>query len=271
MTAIQNQIAEELGRRLPDTNIQFNDVMKAGGVAHAITITKKDTNTGINVYYESFQGEEVSTICDNVVRIYKNHFIGSLDLDFIKDFTKVRNMLTMRLLHTERCAEYLADKPSKQLLDLSIVYAIDLGADEIKGSAQIVVTNALMNEWKIDIDTLDEFARIKAEEDISITDLGCLMHDDPMGIMVISNKDRFYGAGVLPVALPILKKVFGKCYIIPSSVHEVMAFPSNTKSLQDNDYINSVINEVNSTMLDDFDFLSDHGYYFDGESLQSIA
>lgn len=272
MTAIQNQIAEELKRRYPDTEIQFNDVLKAGGVAHAITIIKKGTNTGINVYYESFRGEEVSTICDNVSRIYEKNFVGSINLDFVYDFTKVKDMLTMRLLHTERCAEYLADKPSKQLLDLSIIYAIDLTSEDLKGTSQMVINNSLLDLWKIDVDTLDEFARKNAEKSVDIIDLGCLTHQPPMGIAVISNKNHFYGAGVLPVALPILKKVFGKCYIIPSSVHEVMAFPCDLESFQQDDgFVSATINEINSTMLDEFDILSDHGYYFDGESLQGIA
>ena len=83
-------------------------------------------------------------------------------------------------------------------------------------------------------------------------------------LYVFRNKSSLYGAaGILNKQL--LKEKVGKvgCYIIPSSLHELLFLPDSGEL--DKDEINAMIREVNKT-VDEQERLSEHCYFYHGAS-----
>lgn len=97
--------------------------------------------------------------------------------------------------------------------------------------------------------------------------------DDPLNIFkVVTTKHSggYYGSGVLAstVILEELREEIGDYYIIPSSLHEVITIP---KSMGDQvKGIKEMIREVNTTVVDQQDRLSDNLYSYDSEGLHEL-
>lgn len=80
---------------------------------------------------------------------------------------------------------------------------------------------------------------------------------------------RLYGAvGILNKRLLIEIIVDTACYILPSSVHEIIFFPANDVIDQKN--LDRKVAQVNREVLDIEDVLTDHSYYYDCGAINRI-
>lgn len=88
--------------------------------------------------------------------------------------------------------------------------------------------------------------------------------DNSMPMYVATNKKKLYGAAVIlsrKVLKDIQKKFNGEpYYILPSSVHEVICVPANEDHL---DEYAAMVKEINETVVDRIDILSDDPIYVD--------
>ena len=85
--------------------------------------------------------------------------------------------------------------------------------------------------------------------------------------LVVSNEERIFGAGTFIAELERLKRLYGKFYVLPSSIHEVIAIPEN-KCPFSKEQLDEQVREANKTEVAENEILSDHAYYFNGESLE---
>lgn len=82
-------------------------------------------------------------------------------------------------------------------------------------------------------------------------------------IYVLTNQLKFFGASVL-----LYRDILKKCsdlfkddfYLIPSSIHEVIALPKELVSSREN--LNALIQEVNREHVAPEEILSDHFYFY---------
>ena len=83
---------------------------------------------------------------------------------------------------------------------------------------------------------------------------------------MLTNASRVRGAACI-LYDGLLKRLAGQMgadlYIIPSSIHEVLLVPARN-GIEKED-IDRMIQEVNNTVLEPEEFLSDHAYYFSRE------
>ena len=88
-----------------------------------------------------------------------------------------------------------------------------------------------------------------------------------LGLYVISNERLTLGAAVM-IYPGMMEKVSdmlgGNIYIIPSSIHELIALSAKTEA--DPEYLRDMIRLVNRTQLMPRDVLSDSLYFFDRET-----
>lgn len=83
-------------------------------------------------------------------------------------------------------------------------------------------------------------------------------------VEIITNEMMYKGAGV--IMFYDLYRSFCErnkikwCYVVPSSIHEILLVPAENISA---DEINGIIKNINRTVLTTDDFLADHAYIYD--------
>ena len=74
---------------------------------------------------------------------------------------------------------------------------------------------------------------------------------------IVTNEKKINGAAV--IMNEQFMSAFGDCFVIPSSIHEMIVVPA---AGADYDTLSDMINEVNRTQLRPEEVLSDHPYRF---------
>lgn len=160
---------------------------------------------------------------------------------------------------------------SDDFLDLKVGYRV---CGKINNTnASYMVNDKLLEGWNITADVLRETAKqntIKAtiinpiEEAIGIETM-----EDSVGTLVITNNGAYHGAGAF-IYEDFISELLGKYntdfYILPSSIHEVLAIPKiKTDEVMSDaeNVLREMVREVNTTEVSDKDKLSYSLYFYD--------
>lgn len=198
----------------------------------------------------------------------------------VANYEEVKGNIKARLYNAE--AEIKAIKRSAEPYGfdgLVIVPVIEYGEVADDGTfASTKVTSELIEMWGVTEDEVFEVAL--ANLDYTITTIRDILAEslrkngmpeeliemmlppdnEAMPMWVVTNATKFYGASsVIPATKELIAK-FPEGYVaLPSSVHEVIIVP---KADHDTEDLNDIVRQVNSTVLDDKDYLSDDVYEF---------
>lgn len=242
-------------------NGEIKMVDKANGVV-LTGIMPKEGNVRPTVYIEDFyETDNVETAAEKIKEIFSENLNIPFNTDDISDYDKIKSKIVARLYNRKTNAEVFRSAAPYGFEDLIIVPYIQL-TDE---AAIKVTRNLVDNVWKV----TDEEALITAVENIdckiyTMTEIlkelmGDFPSDDELGMYVITNKSKQFGASSALVADEKLREIFPEGYIIlPSSVHEVIVISKNNN----NSPLTQMICEVNQTQVAETEVLSDHEYYF---------
>ena len=135
------------------------------------------------------------------------------------------------------------------------------------------ITEKTMKEWKVSDAELIQICEDNSESELQILSLAGMLEksEDPSGMMVLTNKDKFYGAGLI-VSEKVRQKVNdlfgGESYLIPSSIHEWIIMPKAVISPEEVLEINE---EVNKDTVEPDEFLATGVYEIrDGELINTF-
>ncbi len=289
-----DQVKGMLGDALKDRDIesiQLVSVEKNNNVTlRGVVIKEKDVNISPNIYLEHYfdkyeNGMAMNAIIDAIVDVWQEHSLkGNQEFENFgnkfSDFEWVKERLIAQIVNTERNSSMLDHMPHKEIMDLSIIFKIQISSDsEEIGSVRI--KNEHLAHWGVSVDELAELA-IKNTPNLqppvvrSMFDTLSAMlpdadefHEPEMenGMYVICNSTNQFGAIYMQDqnTLDDLAKRFNSdVVIIPSSVHEVIAVPLNDQTSIDE--VNQMIVEVNTTQVADEEVLSDHAYCYNAET-----
>ncbi len=266
--------------------LSIQEVQKTNGPIEQIAIRPSESIAmGISLpkLFDSYNNgnsfEKIfSTAKDQIYENLKNLKAMEKAARMFESYENVKNNLFLQVVNTERNAELLSTVPHTDMTDLSLVYRVRVtkGAD---GVSSTLVTNSLLRQWGIDIETLhkDALASAKELEPSTFVDMKTKMRqlmgpmvdtiEVPNEMWVASIESGTHGASVIayPGFLDWAAEQM-EChgfYIIPSSIHEVLFLP-------DNDRLNSeelalMIGDVNNQELAPADYLSGHAYHYDAE------
>ena len=275
------EIAETLGKE-----VQVNKVDKLNGVKlHGLTISEPDGNVATTLYLEQFydmyldSGNWPETMNKIITAYQSNSFPKYLDMEWFKDFDKVRGLIFHKLVNYEASTALLEKIPYTRYLDFAIVYCVHYDSAET-GSCSILIHNSHLEAWHC---TVQELARIAEENTPRLFPLkistmnevlqDCMgnMGDCPVNekdisavpMHVMSNEPRVNGAVTIcykDSLKDFAQKLDSDVVILPSSVHETILLP-----LEDNtdfDELKDMVHHVNRTQLDREEFLSDNIYLY---------
>lgn len=252
------------------------------------------------IYVENFykmyqQGESLDDVVRNAAETIAEGYqkIPEMMKSENMDIDRLKERVVATLVNTVQNEEYLKKIPHREFMDLSIVYRCVIGADE-NGMGSAVITNDMASNMGMNEEQLYEVAMKNTPEilpvsikpmDEIICDLflgeemdskGEISREEVMEMLdavkgeatdmdmyVMTNHERLNGAaGILfPENLEKLSSIFGSdIYIIPSSIHEIIAVSVNGKDVKD---LQEMVNEVNMNELSLEERLSNEVYHYD--------
>lgn len=215
--------------------------------------------------FEMYQNSETPEIEMNVEKLIDRKFI----LDHVE----------YQLVNAERNAEKLKDIPGKKIADLVAIYRVVVSAGE-DGMMSYVLTKATLDRSGISFEELDEAAKKNTEKSgFSVRTMSEVMCElmgvnvsqeieEPDGpqMYILTNARKLHGANImlykeyLEIAA---EKMNGDFYIIPSSIHELIAVPVSAQGLEE---LREMVKEVNDNQLAPEEILGYEVYRYNRET-----
>ncbi len=189
------------------------------------------------------------------------------------DYGQIKDKLIVELVGADRNAEMLKEVPHTMVEDMAAIYKIRLESDE-SHQATAMITNEFLSALGVDVqqlhqDALENAAQISPAKVLSMSEVLGIPPEMSLGgpeIIVVTTENQIKGAGALlypDVMDQIAEKTGGDFFVLPSSVHEVLALPDygNITSAD----MQEIVMAVNGTEVEPEDQLSDHVYHFDAK------
>lgn len=261
----------------------INSVTKNNGTSlDALTITRQTKGISaspaiyLNGFYQDYLKKvPFNDILEEIANIYiNNKDFPVSNLNFLNDTENI----IFNVINKKTNEELLKTVPHIEFLDLAIIfrYVVDIKKD---GISSVIINNSLT---KIDAQELLRYAlinnkrkftySIKSMEEIMSELMGIFYEpggESSTGMYVISNNIGINGSSVL-LYTEVFKKLSDKLnadklYILPSSIHELIAVPVigidfNIKELKD------MVISINGTEVSPEEILSDSVYQYDRQT-----
>lgn len=285
ISVIGDRVQEVTGE---ETQVDVHEVRKNNNVLlHGMTILRKGQSVSPTIYLDSFyemlcDGMELDGIVKRILEVYVRGLPRShVDMEFFRDFEKVKDRVVYRLINQEKNRELLTQIPHVEFLDLAICFYYSYENSEL-GDGMILIHNTHMEMWKTNHRELMHLAEFNTPrlmsryfasmdnalegvlDDGALEELRELQRETNKYLYVLSNAKRCQGAAVIlypGVLAEVSGRLGGSYYILPSSIHEVILLPddghSNGKELHE------MIAEINHSQLRAEDVLSDYAYRYD--------
>lgn len=250
-----------------------------------------------SMYADYLQGLDFAHTMTIAGKLLTNGLQKSNQLQIDTTFADAKDRIVMELVNTELNKDMLKKMPHREFLDLSIIYRYvpDVEMELCPTISVISVNNQLQKIFNM---TEDQLYKAAIKNTPHILPLSCrsldgLLHEfliadgmpkeiadaflgeipDNYRAYVITNDSKAFGA-VAMICDEELKKLSKKLdsdlYIIPSSVHEIIALPTSALSEEELKEaaleLDGVIKHTNATVVESMDWLSDHLYFYDKHS-----
>lgn len=202
----------------------------------------------------------------------KDKMVMELDVGY----SVLKHHLILQTVATEREESLLQQVPHREWEDLSLIYRFQLWREESR-SASVVVTNKLLNSFGITEAELyadaQTFAPVVAP--VEIVNMNEVMESDFMlaenepvleleGIYIMTCNHAIYGAGCLfynDLSRIIEEQLHANCYILPSSIHELILIKSNENTQAEE--LKKMVAIINRESVEKEELLCDSIYYCD--------
>ena len=134
-----------------------------------------------------------------------------------------------------------------------------------------VVTNEVMKCWGVQKEELHKSAmenlcktvpRIQKLTDFLLPNVAVLMPELDLQLYMISNEECYFGAAMMlnqEVLDRVCNMIGEECYVLPCSVHEILAVPKGKHDLKE---LQSMVKEINTKSLEPEMYLSDNVYAY---------
>ena len=268
--ALMDNLKENLGEKY---QIQDYDAMKLNHVEQlGISVTLENASIAPIIYVESMfedylKGKPLSELAEQCLILVKNSAgsdIQDIEISKITDWEKVKGEIKMKLINTKRNKKFLENLPSYSFLNLSLIFYLEL-KETADGIATTMVNTKLIQHFDVDLDTLYLQACSNMAGEYTIRSLSSVLGmEDDNGLFVLSNLQCINGATeiVLEETKEALVQRFNHrdLFILPSSLHELILLPVNEEFSAEN--LLKMVQEINSTEVDEKDFLADTVYRF---------
>ena len=290
MKHFTEKIINALRDKLPDVEITVQEVSKPGeNRLTGLCFHSSNTNVAPVIYleeaYDAFRhGTPIDTIAEQLQQTYlQNCLVNNFDTTLLTDWNKVSDRVCAKLINIPNNKDYLENKVVLPIptTDIGYMYYIDLEGFTPQG-ASAPVSKILLDTWNVSLETLHATALANTENIMQpcVRPMNSMIQEmldtndevifaESMTMYVITSKQMMNGAilATFPSVCSKLQQHFGEYYLLPSSVHEMLAVPAN---LQSPDALLAMVAEINHTQVEPKDRLSDDVYAIRDGRLTSI-
>lgn len=277
-------------RGLEDISLKLTTVDSPDGMTERLMVSVGESKMSMafrlkEIYRDVENGEDIDHAVFKIVNTIEDNIsvVKTKEADvksFVTDYDKVKDHTYLRMIPGD--SPVLKDTPHKMIEDMALVVNIHLETfSDDNGKSVVVVSKPLMEMYGIDEAQLfaDAEKNSLANEPLVLTPLGDMIKHlieaeelpspEDVGIVtyIATNKSGFQGAAV--AAYPdfcekAAETLGGSFYMLPSSVHEfILIKDDGTPKAKD---LNKMVKNVNETVLEARDFLSDQCYHYDAKT-----
>ena len=290
MASVKDTLEKKLLER--KASVEINSIVKANDrVKDSISIIIPGRTSSPTVYLNDFyewhmKGGTVDEISDKILEIF-DRCSRDIPEEFLRfeSFEEARHNITLKVLNTAINEAYLEDTARLEYLDLSVVFYCTVIIGVQKHVFCSKISHDLMKSWGMNEHMLYDLARrntprllgvylreVKevimemlegADDQIRESLLWALEDENRSPMYILSNYSRNSGAGNMfseGILKSLAEQLNGDLYLIPSSIHEVLVIPVNSRLTRDE--VDAMVSDVNRTVLRPEDILSDHVYIY---------
>ena len=261
LTMNNELLLKRLNSRLPQYKCTIETFEKPQKTYEGLQVFNRETGVGVCFELSWFKDEDEAV---NKVEEYMLRTKPDFDLDFISDYSLVKEQLETELIPIETNTQVLEKIPHRRFLDRALIPRICT----VAGS--VLITNDLLSRWGISEERLIDDAVGNASKEYALQIRNIFDYlDIREPVFYIAGTGRRFGASVM--AYPgfieeAAKTCKGAFYIIPSSIDEVLLFPETPDT--DPQVLKDMVRSVNRETLKPEERLSDTVYYYDGEKIR---
>lgn len=286
-------LMKELDKRYPNMKKTISEIVKINEKKQGI-IVESTNGISATIYPENLYQvyEQVYEEAD-FVDIILESINSVMEYEFVKEYKSmlykwddVKQYVKPFVFNLEKNREYIEQNQIvfMERLNLAYGYFVEFPEDAEGSSAQVNITQGLLELWGVSEQELFETAERNASfciksmrevmEDLIKDKVGVEVTLDEKSIMsVLSNQRKNRGAAGLfqtEVLEKYAEELGNNFYILPSSLHEVILIKEDEAPSVE--VLKSMVQEVNETQVNIEDYLSDNVYYYDREKKEvSIA
>lgn len=256
ITDFTKEIEERLSKKI---NFAIKKIAKNNDII-LNGIVLSDKNISAVVYIEDLfntynNGKTIDEVVDIAINILNS---SNMSFDFT-NFDNIKDKLSLRFINAEKNKEVIKTCPYKEYLDFALIININ-----VENNGVVKVDNALLNRWNKSFDEVFEIALNSTKPVVkSVAEILGLDVEDIM--YMITNENSCFGSAAMlynnnePLK-ELAEKFDNDLYIFPSSVHEIIVTPVIS---DDSDYLHSMVKNINNTIVNGSDYLSDNVYKYD--------
>ena len=284
-------VTQELDNRsIENISLKFNTINSPDGMTDRLIATVGDSKMSMafrlkEIFTDYENGVDMDRCVDRICNTIKENIsvIETKEGDvkaFITDYDQVKNYTFFRLVPGD--SPVLKEAPHRKIQDMALVVSVHLvNFSDENGKSVVVVTKPLMEMYGVDENQLfaDAEKNSISKEPIVFTPLVDMIKNliendeipspEDVGIVtyIATNKTGFHGAAV--AAYPefldqAAETVGGSFFMLPSSVHEFILIKDDGRQKAKD--LNKMIRNVNETVLEPRDFLSNQCYHYDAKT-----
>lgn len=261
---------------------------------HMITIIRDKSHWEKSFYIEGLYrnyriGMHIETIANVLLDlpIVENKKVEEEYISFFNDienFNQIRDHIIVRVMNFDMNRDYLQGKMYFEYLDLAVCFYIIIKKKDGYIST-LSLSKKLLSIWNLSEEELFEIAveNMKKELPVQIMNMSEVLKNflknreeddfaemmnppEELPLYVMTNNLKVNGATTI-LYDEVLRDFADEqnveeVFILPSSLHEVILLPVTEEREVDEEFLNSIVNMVNSTFSDESEILSDHVYIY---------
>lgn len=294
---VQMSIKDHLPVEQQDAKVTINNVMKNNGLTlHGVVVHPEGQCVAPTIYLEGFfkqyeEGADLDSVMDKIADTISEHLNTPEEFSDVaqsySNYDAVKGKIVMAVVNTAKNKELLSQVPHTEREDLSLIYKVVVGTGA-DGIGSITIRNEHMEQWGVTVDEIHEMAMKNTREILPVTvqtmtevmremfgsdgmpeEMAEMMFSDmPLNqqMFIISNKSKVNGAASMfyeDTLSELADKIGTSLYILPSSVHEVIAVSTDMGTPE---ALAGMVREVNGGQVAPEEQLSDHVYKFDAKA-----
>ena len=285
---VKEKIKDYMSPEYRDAAVEIISVNKVNVVKDALAIRKPDEQIAPNLYLDDFyEGYQQSDNLEMTLKLMAEEYGRIADKSVKKveiDMSQMKDRVVMMLINTEQNKEMLADLPHREFQDLSVIYRYVVSQDEY-GMASFKITNELLKQSGMTPEELfqhaaentkkmfppkvcrmeDALLDIPGGDDIpdELASFLEMARDPKESIWIINNTSGINGAVSMLYDENLNKlaeKMGTDLYIMPSSVHEVLAVSVEKENPED---LAEMVKQANMSAVKLEERLSNNVYHYD--------